>query len=143
MCHISIDEVLELHRRIVETSGGSMGVLNYSGLESAVEQPRMTAFGQDLYPTVVEKAAALCFSLINNHPFIDGNKRVGHAAMEVFLKRNGYEIDATVDIQEEIILGVASGDVSREQLVSWLGEHASRSIDLRHPPREGKPKEEK
>ena len=120
-----------------------MGVLNYSGLESAVDQPRMTAFGQDIYSTVVEQAAALCFSLINNHPFIDGNKRVGHAAMEVFLKRNGYEIDSTVDIQEEIILGVASGDVSRDKLVSWLEEHASRNIDLRRPPREGKPKEKK
>ena len=120
-----------------------MGVLNRSELESAVAQPCMTFDGQDLYPTTIEKAAALCFSLIQNHPFIDGNKRVGHAAMEVFLKRNGYEIDATVDIQEEIIWGVASRDVSREQLVRWLGEHASRSIDLRHPPREGKPKEEK
>ena len=73
----------------------------------------------------MEKAAALCFSLIQNHPFVDGNKRVGHDAMEAFLNRNGYEIDATVDIQEQIILGVASGDVSREQLVSWLEEHAS------------------
>ena len=143
MYYISMDEVLMLHRRIIETSGGSMGLLNRSGLESAVEQPRMTFDGQDLYPTVVEKAAALCFSLIQNHPFVDGNKRVGHAAMEVFLKRNGYEIDATVDIQEEIILGVASGDVSRDQLVSWLEEHASRSINLRHPPRNGKSKEEK
>ena len=143
MYYISLDEVLELHRRVVETSGGSMGVLNCSGLESAVEQPRMTAFGQALYPTVIEKAAALCFSLIKNHPFIDGNKRVGHAAMEVFLKRNGYEIDAIVDTQEEIIFGVASGDVSRDQLVSWLEEHSSRRINLRTPLREGKPKEEK
>ena len=144
MYYISLCEVLELHRRIIETSGDSIGLSNRSGLESAVEQPRSGTFdGQYFYPTVIEKAAALCFSLIQNHPFVDGNKRVGHAAMEIFLKRNGYEIDATEDIQEEIILGVASGDVSREQLVSWLGEHASRSIDLRRPPREGKPKEEK
>ena len=143
MCYISIDEVLELHRRVIETSDGSMGVLNCSVLESAVVQPCMTFDGQYLYPTVIEKAAALCFPLIKDHPFIDGNKRVGHAAMEVFLKRNGYEIDATVDIQEEIILGVASGNVSRDQLVSWLEEHVSRSIDLRRPPREGEPKEKK
>lgn len=129
MYYISMDEVLILHRRIIETSGGSMGLLNRSGLESAVEQPRMTFDGQDLYPTVVEKAAALCFSLIQNHPFIDGNKRVGHAAMEAFLILNGYEIDATVDIQEQIILGVASGCVSRDQLVSWLEEHSSRGIN--------------
>ena len=134
MCHISLDEVLELHRRIIETSGGSMGVLNHSGLESAVEQPRRGTFdGQYFYPTVIEKAAALCFSLIQNHPFIDGNKRVGHAVMETFLNRNGYEIDATIDIQEQIILGVASGGISQDQLVSWLEEHASIKINLRHP----------
>ena len=128
MYYISMDEVLVLHQHIIETSGGSIGLLNRSGLESAVEQPRMTFDGQDLYPTVVEKAAALCFSLIQNHPFIDGNKRVGHAAMEASLILNGYEIDATVDIQEQIILGVASGDVSRDQFVRWLKEHASIKV---------------
>ena len=133
MCYISLDKVLELHRSIIETSGGSVGLLNPSGLESAVAQPRMTYDGQDLYPTIIEKAAALCFSLIQNHPFTDGNKRVGHAAMKVFLNLNGYEIDETVDIQEKIILGVASGSVSRDQLVRWLEEHTPRRINLRHP----------
>ena len=129
MYYISLDEVLELYQsRIVETSDSPMGLLNRSGLESAVAQPRMTSGGQDCYPTVIEKAVALCFSLIQNHPFIDGNKRVGHAAMEAFLILNGYEIDATVDIQEQIILGVASGDVSRDQFVRWLKEHASIKI---------------
>ena len=123
MSYLSRDKVLALHRRIIETSGGSMGVRDYSGLESAIAQPRMTFGGEDLYPTVVEKAAALCFSLIQNHPFVDGNKRVGHAAMEVSLIFNGYIIDATVDIQEQIILGIASGEVSREQLVEWLTAH--------------------
>lgn len=124
MYYVSLCEVLKLHRRI-----SSMGLLNRNGLESAVAQPRMTFDGHDLYPTIIEKAAALCFSLIQNHPFVDGNKRVGHAAMELFLIFNGYEIDVTVDIQEQIILGVASGCVSRDQLVSWLEEHSSSGID--------------
>ena len=123
MDSLSRDAVLTLHRDIIETSGGSDGVRDYSGLESAIAQPRMTFDGQDLYPTVVEKAAALCFSLIQNHPFVDGNKRVGHAAMEVFAILNGYKIDASVDSQEQLILGIASGDVSREQLVEWLTAH--------------------
>ena len=123
MDSLSRDAVLTLHRDIIETSGGSDGVRDYSGLESAIAQPRMTFDGQDLYPTVVEKAAALCFSLIRNHPFVDGNKRVGHAAMEVFAILNGYTIDASVDTQEQLILGIASGDVSREQLVEWLTAH--------------------
>ena len=108
MYYISLDAMLALHNHIIQTSGGSAGIRDQGGLESAIAQPLMTFGGQDLYPTVIEKAVALCFSLIRNHPFIDGNKRVGHAAMEAFLISNGYEIDATVDIQEQIILGVAS-----------------------------------
>ena len=118
MNYINLDKILALHNHIIQTSGGSAGVLNGSGLESAIAQPC-----QDFYPTIIEKAAALCFSLIQNHPFVDGNKRAGHAAMEVFLRSNGYRIDVTEDIQEQIIWGVASGEVSREQLAEWLKEH--------------------
>ena len=123
MRYISLSEVLELHRRIIEESGGSTGLRDLGGLESAIAQPRMTFGGRDLYPTLIEKAAALCFSLIQNHPFIDGNKRVGHAAMEVMLIVNGYAIYASVDGQEQVILGLASGDVSRDKLVEWLTAH--------------------
>jgi death on curing protein len=81
---LSLDDVRSLHARLIAVSGGSDGLRDLGGLESAIAQPRMTFGGVDLYPTVVEKAAALCFSLVMNHPFIDGNKRVGHAAMETF-----------------------------------------------------------
>ncbi len=64
----------------------------------------MTFDGQELYPTLVEKAAALGFSLVTSHPFVDGNKRLGHAAMETFLLMNGHEIEASVDEQEDLIL---------------------------------------
>ncbi len=128
MNYINLDKILALHNHIIQTSGGSAGIRDHGGLESAIAQPLMTFGGQDLYPTIIEKAAALCFSLIQNHPFVDGNKRVGHAAMGVFLRSNGYRIDATVDIQEQIILGVASGEVSREQLVEWLREHICELI---------------
>lgn len=123
MRYISLSEVLELHRRIVEESGGSTGLRDLGGLESAIAQPRMTFGGQDLYLTLIEKAAALCFSLVQNHPFIDGNKRVGHAAMEVMLILNGYEIYASEGDQEQVILGLASGDVSRDEFVEWLTDH--------------------
>ena len=75
MRHVSLGEVLELHRRIVEASGGATGVRDLGALESAVAQPRMTLADQDLYPELADKAAALRFSLIQNHPFVDGNKR--------------------------------------------------------------------
>jgi death-on-curing protein len=83
----------------------------------------MTFGGDDLYPTLGEKAAALGYSLIKNHPFIDGNKRTGHAAMEVFLVLNGFEIQAAVDEQERIILQVAAGEMTREEFTEWLYSH--------------------
>jgi death-on-curing protein len=83
----------------------------------------MTFGGEDLYPTLIEKAAALAFSLIMNHPFLDGNKRTGHAAMETFLVLNGFEIDATPGEQEDILLGVAASRISREDLLDWLSRH--------------------
>ena len=83
----------------------------------------MTLAGSDVYPTLVEKAAALCFSLVGNHPFVDGNKRVGHAAMETFLVLNGAEIDASLDEQERVMLDLAAGRVDRGQLAAWLRQH--------------------
>ncbi len=83
----------------------------------------MTFDGQELYPGMVDKASALGFSLIQNHPFLDGNKRAGHAALEMFLVLNGYEISASVNEQVEVILHVASGDWGREAFTHWLHSH--------------------
>ncbi|MBW4560529.1 MAG: type II toxin-antitoxin system death-on-curing family toxin [Mojavia pulchra JT2-VF2] len=120
MRYLLLVEVLVLHRQIIEQSGGALGIRDLGGLESALAQPRMTFSGEDLYPTVIDKAAALGFSIIMNHPFIDGNKRTGHAAMETFLILNGIEISASVDEQEQIILVVASGNLRREAFGEWL-----------------------
>ncbi|MCP6757846.1 MAG: type II toxin-antitoxin system death-on-curing family toxin [Fischerella sp. CENA71] len=123
MRYLTLEEILELYQRIIEQSGGSTGISNLNGLESAIAQPQMTFAGEELYPSIVEKAVALGFSLINNHPFIDGNKRIGHAAMEVFLILNGLEINAAVDEQEQVILKVASGELGREEFIEWLRKH--------------------
>jgi len=120
MRYLSLAEIASLHARLIAQSGGSLGLRDRGALESAVAQPEMSFGGEDLYPTVAEKAAALGHSLIQNHPFVDGNKRVGHAAMEVFLVVNGYEISALVDEQEEIVLAVASSQMSRAELGEWL-----------------------
>jgi len=103
-----------------------MGILNLGSLESAVAQPRMTFAGSDLYPTIVDKASALGYSLIKNHPFMDGNKRTGHAAMEVFLVLNGLEIQAPMSEQEQMILQVASGDMECDRFTAWLQTHIHR-----------------
>ena len=123
MRHLLLGEVLELHRRIIQSTGGAPQIRDLGALSSAVAQPRMTFANNELYPSLEEKAAALCFSLVCNHPFIDGNKRFGHAAMETFLLLNGYEIAATVNDAERIILGIASGQISRNELLLWLQQH--------------------
>lgn len=127
MRYLTLDEVRVLHQMAIAQSGGSSGIRDQAGLESAVAQPQMTFGGQDLYPDVIAKAAALCFSLVCNHPFVDGNKRVGHAAMEVFLVLNGWQLSAAVDEQEQLILSLAAGQLPREQLTAWLTQHASKA----------------
>ncbi len=83
----------------------------------------MSYADQELYPTLIEKVAALGFSLINNHPFVDGNKRIGHAALEVTLLMNGYEIQADVDNQEAAILAAAASKMDRQDFLEWLQVH--------------------
>jgi death-on-curing protein len=121
--YLTLGEVLDLHRRLSEQTGGATAVRDLGALESAVAQPRLTGGGTELYPTLVSKASALAFSLIQNHPFVDGNKRVGHAAMETFLVLNGFELRATVDDAERLILGVASGAIRRDGLTTWIEQH--------------------
>lgn len=123
MRYLTLKEALELHRRIIEQSGGSTGIRDIGLLESALAQPFMTFGGEDLYPTLVEKASAVCFSLVKNHAFVDGNKRVGHAVMETFLVLNGYEVSALIPEQEEVILSLAAGELDREGFCEWLRGH--------------------
>ncbi len=123
MRYLGLAEVLELHQRILMQSGGSDGLRDLDALESALAQPKMFAGGSEAYPTLIQKAAALCFSLASNHPFVDGNKRIAHAAMEVFLLLNGFEVESPVDAQEELMLKLAQGQLPREDLETWLAEN--------------------
>ena len=123
MRYLSLLEVLELHEAIISSSGGSRGIRDIHALESSINQPRITFDQTDLYPDIISKAASLCFFLVMNHPFVDGNKRIGHAAMETFLILNGYQIEATVDEQEKIILDLSAGNLKREAFTNWLKDH--------------------
>ena len=123
MRYLTVGEVLEIYSQVMRQSGGGVGIRDIGALESAVAQPRMTFDGEELYPTIIEKASALGFSLIQNHPFVDGNKRAGHAAMESFLMYNDHEISASVDEQVDIVLGVASGNIDRNTFTEWLRTH--------------------
>ena len=123
MRYLTLAEVVELHRRLLQVSGGATGIRDLGALEAAVAQPKASFGGVDLYLTLAEKATALCFALIQGHPFVDGNKRVGHAATETFLVLNGAEVDAPVDDQERLILDLAAGRIGRSQLTDWLRQH--------------------
>jgi len=123
MRYLSLQEVISLHSLLIAQTGGSSGLRDRGALESAVAQPEASFGGEELYPDLASKTAALGHALIQNHPFVDGNKRIGHAAMEVFLLLNGHEIYASVDEQEQIIIEVASGKVPRIELGEWLREH--------------------
>jgi death-on-curing protein len=125
--YLTLSELLQLYEAVMEASGGSPGVADLGLIESALAQPRATFGDEELYADLPTKAAALGYSLITNHGFTDGNKRVGHAAMEAFLLLNGWEINCGVDEQERVILQVASGNCSREAFTSWLKSHIKPS----------------
>ncbi len=107
-----------------------MGIRDIGALDSAIAQPRMTFNETELYPDIASKATALCFSIVMNHPFVDGNKRVGHAAMAIFLELNGFKIVADVDEQEELMINLAAGKATRQQLKDWVDEHITNKVRL-------------
>lgn len=123
MRYLTLEEVTDLQSKVLQQSGGMPGIRDANALDSAVAQPAMAFGGQDLYPTIADKAAALAFSLVMNHPFFDGNKRIGHAAMETFLVLNGHELQATTDEQEQVILKLAAGQTNRSDFTDWVRNH--------------------
>lgn len=123
MRYLTLEEIFLLHGKIIAQSGGLEGCRDVGALESAVVQPFVTFGDTELYPDIAEKASALCYSLVMNHPFIDGNKRIGHFAMAVFLALNGYEIEAEIDDQEQLILNLADGKLKRNDLTTWIKTH--------------------
>lgn len=120
MNELTLEDVLIMHRDSIAVHGGIPGVKNEGYVLSALAQPSMAAFGSDLYPSLPEKAAALCFSFNKNHAFHDGNKRIAFQAANVFLLINGYRLVATNDEAVEMGLAVADGSMSREELVQWI-----------------------
>ena len=123
MIYLTTAEVIQLQNWVIQQSGGSPGVRDNGLIDSAVRQPEATFGGEDLYPTLTGKAAALGYSLARNHGFIDGNKRIAHAAMETFLVSNGHQIDAPVDEQEQTFLALAAGTLSRADFAEWVRTH--------------------
>ncbi len=124
MNYLTVEQVLFLHARLIEETGGSHGVRDVPLLESAVARPRATFGGEDLYPDLATKAAALMDSLIRNHPFIDGNKRTGIAAAGLFLHQNGRRLTATNPELEAFTVYVAASGPNISEITEWLESHS-------------------
>ena len=122
--YLSLTQVLDLHRRQIRRFGGGSGLRDRGALEAAVARPQMTFGGEDLYPEVADKAAALMHSLVMNHPFVDGNKRAGAHACILFLVANGVEPIFSSAQLTEITLAVARGVVTAEALSIWLRQRS-------------------
>ncbi|MBP1566915.1 MAG: type II toxin-antitoxin system death-on-curing family toxin [Oscillospiraceae bacterium] len=123
MIRLTTKQVIFLHSSLIEATGGTDGVRDIGLLESALEAPFQTFDGKDLYPALIQKAARLGQSLISNHPFVDGNKRIGIHTMLVFLAANGVEIECTQKELIDVGLSLADGTMNAEKLLIWLSSH--------------------
>ena len=124
--HLSVEQLLQIHQALIAKFGGGGGLRDRGGLAAAAARPAMTFGGEDLYLDEAAKAAALMHSLVMNHSFVDGNKRVGAAAAELFLILNDYRLLATDAEFESVTLSIARGELDAERLAIWFRQRISR-----------------
>ena len=123
MIFFEYEQVVKIHRSLIEKTGGMDGIRDAQLLDSALKTPFQTFGRNNLYPDILDKASQLCYSLIENHPFVDGNKRIGVHLMLLFLKLNNIEVNYS---QQELIdfgLDIASGKMSKNDIKGWIIEH--------------------
>ena len=123
MIFFEYEQVVKIHRSLIEKTGGMDGIRDAQLLDSALKTPFQTFGENNLYPDILDKASQLCYSLIENHPFIDGNKRIGVHLMLLFLKLNNSEVNYS---QQELIdfgFDIASGEMSKNDIKGWIIEH--------------------
>ena len=123
MIRLSKEQVLLMHERLIEATGGSIGIRDEGMLDSALSNPFQSFAGEELYPSVQAKAARLCYGLVKNHPMVDGNKRIGAHVMLVFLMLNGYELSYTQQELSQTILDLASGSLNADDIQQCLINH--------------------
>ena len=120
MRNLTPEQVLFIHARLIAETGGEHGIRDLGLLQSAVSRPQAVFEGNELYPDIHTKAAALLESLINNHPFVDGNKRTGITAAAMFLQINNYSLTASNQELESFVLSIASGEQTIDSIMEWL-----------------------
>lgn len=124
--YLSIDEVMAIHKTMIELFGGRPDIHDFTLLHSAVERPKVTFGGHNLYPSIFEKAAALIQSLILNHPFDDGNKRTAITSCSLFLFKNGYRLTLPVEKSMQLTLKIDAHRLNFNQTTTWLKNHSQK-----------------
>ena len=123
MIRLSKHQILLIHDQLIAETGGSSGLRDEGMLDSALNSPFQTFGGEDVYPSLQQKAARLCFGLVKNHPFVDGNKRIGAHAMLVFLALNGIELQHSQTELSDVILQLAAGEIEADALLQSILSH--------------------
>ena len=124
MKYIYPKQIIYLHKRIIESTGGQEGLRDTRLLESAVYRPMATFGGQELYPDIFDKASALIHSLISNHPFFDGNKRTSYESMRIFLRINGYDIEAPDNQKYKFVMDIANHKLNLSDITNWIKHYS-------------------
>lgn len=123
MIWIKPEDVILIHSKIIQTTGGIDGLRDLAGLEAAVAAPLQSFADQDLYPTELEKIARLGYGLASNHAFVDGNKRIGAMMTQLLLKWNGYQLELRQGELADMFIAIADGTAQEETLLTWLQTH--------------------
>ena len=123
MIWITADDVIQIHSRVIQRSGGMDGLRDRASLEAAVSAPMQSFGGQDLYPTAVEKIARLGYGLASNHAFVDGNKRIGAMMTQLLLKWNGFQMSLCSGELADMFIAIADGSAGESDLLAWIQEH--------------------
>lgn len=126
--YVTLEQAIFYQQKIIKETGGSLGLRDLGLLDSAISRPRASFSGKDLYPKVLDKAAALFHSMILNHPFLDGNKRTALAVLYEFLKQNGYKLKVSEKELIELPLKVERKDLSLEGISRWLKMHTKKKF---------------
>ena len=121
---ISISEVIQIQKILIEEFGGSPGIRDYDLLESALSRPYATYDGMELYPTILEKASAILESLCINHPFVDGNKRIAYTVYRLLLLSEGADVAASEDEKYKLVIAVSSGNADFDSILQWTKDHS-------------------